>query len=117
MSTTFWTCLNCNEAVESRFEVCWNCQHDRTGIVPSNFTDFEIHDYELKAPLNTITANKFCLACQNDLTYVGTKRFHSGPYAGPLWTELLSPSTVLEMFYCPACGRVEFFVKPTDFGQ
>jgi len=113
VSKTFWTCLNCNEEIESKFEVCWNCQHDRTGVVPPNFSDLEIQDYALKAPLNAITAEKFCLACQNNLMYVGTKRFHSGPYAGPLWTELLSPSTVLEMFFCPACGRVEFFSQAT----
>lgn len=25
-----WTCPECSEEVESDFELCWNCQHNRT---------------------------------------------------------------------------------------
>ena len=113
MSTTFWTCLNCNEAVESRFEVCWNCQHDRTGILPPNFSDLEIEDRAEKERLNAKAYDKYCLACQTILTYEGTKRFHSGPALGALgdWAELLIGQTALKMYFCPACGRVELFMQ------
>ena len=33
----FWICVNCNEKVEEQFEVCWNCQHDRSGSLPQRF--------------------------------------------------------------------------------
>ena len=110
MSKTFWTCTNCNEEVESQFEVCWNCQRDRAGAVPPNFSDLEIEDHVQKASLNAITREKSCLACQNNLTYVGKRRFHSEPCVGPMWNELFVDLTELEMFLCPACGRVEFFM-------
>jgi|SRR6185436_862945 len=111
MSKTFWTCLNCNEEVESNFEVCWNCQHDPTGTVPPNFSDLEIEDRAEKERINAKQYDKYCLACQTILTYEGTKRFHSGPSWGAFgdWAELLIGQTALEMYFCAACGRVELF--------
>src|ERR1700752_2034839 len=114
MSKTFWTCENCNEEVESQFEVCWNCQHDRTGVVPPNFSDLEIEDQANKTSLNIVWAEKFCLACQNNLTYVGKGNFHTGPCAGDLVTQLLSDLLEVQMFFCPTCARVEFFMITTD---
>ena len=64
MSKTFWTCTHCNEEVESQFEVCWNCQRDRTGLVPPNFSDLEIEDRAEKTFLNAKTSDKYCLACR-----------------------------------------------------
>jgi hypothetical protein len=110
MSKTFWTCLNCNEEVESQFEVCWNCQRDRTGVVPPSYSDLENEDHPLIAPLNAITRDQFCLACQNNLTYVGSQKLHSGICYGIVWNELAGNQIELEMFFCPACGRVEFFM-------
>ena len=113
MSKTFWTCENCNEEVESQFEVCWNCQRDRTGAVPPNFADLEIEDRAEKERLNAKQYDKYCLACQNPLTYEGTRNFHSGPNWGAFGNlaELLVGQTALEMYSCPACGRVEFFMQ------
>jgi hypothetical protein len=116
MSKTFWTCTNCNEEVESQFEVCWNCQRDRTGTIPPSFSSLEIEDRAEKERLNAKEYDKYCLACQTLLEYAGTKRFHSGPSWGALgdWAELLIGQTALEMFFCPACGRVEFFMQATS---
>ena len=116
MSKTFWTCSNCNEEVESQFEVCWNCQRDRTGAVPPKFADLEIEDRVEKARLNAKEYDKYCLACQTKLTYEGIKNFHSGPNWGALGdlAELLVGQTLLEMYFCPACGRVEFFMGGTN---
>jgi len=109
----FWTCLNCNEEVDGRLDVCWNCQRDRTGAVPPSFSNLEREDHGL-GPLNEVFKEKFCLACQNDLTYVGKRRFHSEPCAGPILNELFGDMTELELFFCPACGRVEFFMLGTN---
>ena len=116
MSKTFWTCTNCNERVESLFEVCWKCQRDRTGAVPPNFSDLEIQDRAEKERLNAKQYDKYCLACQTILTYAGTKRFHSGSALGALgdWAESLIGQTFLEMYFCHTCGRVELFMQATD---
>ncbi len=116
MSKSVWNCRNCNEEIESQFEVCWNCQHDRSGTVPPKFSNLEIEDRDEKARLNAKEYDKYCLACQNLLTYVGRKSFHSGPSLGALgdWAELLVGQTALEMYFCPACGRVEFFVPGSN---
>lgn len=113
MSENYWTCLNCNENVENQYEVCWNCHQDRTGVVPPGFSNVEIEDRDEKARLNEKEYDKYCLACQNLLTFAGTKRFHSGPSLGFLgdWAELLVGQTALELYYCPACGRVDFYVE------
>ena len=115
MSKTFWTCTNCNEEVESWLEICWNCQRDRTGIVPSSIFNLNIEDRAEKQRFNAKEYNKYCLACQTLLRYEGTKRFHSGPVWGALgdWAESLIGQTALEMYFCPACGRVELFKQGT----
>jgi|ERR1041384_160063 hypothetical protein len=84
MSKTFWTCLNCHEEVESRFEVCWNCQRDRTGVVPPNFSDLEIEDRAEKTFLNARTSDKYCLACQAILEYVAMRTLVIGLIASSL---------------------------------
>ncbi len=117
MSKTFWSCLNCNEEVESQFEVCWNCQRDRTGLVPPNFSDLEIEDRAEKTFLNAKTSDKYCLACQAILTYAGTTRIQQGP-TGELVSDivelLLGLPIPVEMYCCPACGRVELFMQRTN---
>lgn len=108
----FWTCLNCNEEIDSRLEVCWNCQRDRSGVVPPSFSDLAVDDHG-QGNLNAVFKEKFCLACQNNLTYLGKRRFHSDPYSGSILDAFFDERTELEMFFCPACGRVEFFMLGT----
>ncbi len=110
----FWTCQNCNEQIESNLEVCWNCQHDRSGTVPPSFASLEIADRAQKEALSDKWQIKQCIGCHNRLTYVGTKDFHEGPRLGLFGDlgEFFVSQTKLEMYYCPTCGRVEFFVPP-----
>jgi len=115
MSKTFWTSTTCNEEVESQFEVCWNCQRDRTGAVPPNFSDVEIEDRAQKTFLNARTSDKYCLACQTILTYAGTTRIQQPP-TGELSSDIVEllmglATQQLETYYCPACGRVELFIQ------
>lgn len=107
MSKQYWTCLNCNEQVESQFEVCWNCQHDRTGVVPPSYSSLEMVDHApARAP------EKYCLGCQDPLTYIGLRRLRSGDYPPPIpdLVELFLDRTDVEMYFCQGCGRVEFFM-------
>lgn len=53
-----------------------------------------------------------CPRCQTALEYVGTKRFHEGTMWGVLGNlgELFVNREYLDLYACPRCGRVEFFI-------
>lgn len=38
---TFWTCPNCHEQVEDHLEACWNCQHNRHGVLVEDLSSSE----------------------------------------------------------------------------
>lgn len=54
-----------------------------------------------------------CPRCQLALDFVGTRHFHEGTRAfdvmGGLW-ELFKNRERFDVYVCPRCGRVEFFV-------
>jgi hypothetical protein len=54
-----------------------------------------------------------CVRCATKLDYVGTKRFHEGTRWGVLGDlgELFVNRESFDVFVCPRCGRVEFFVE------
>jgi hypothetical protein len=53
-----------------------------------------------------------CARCAKNLDYVGTKRFHEGTRFGVLGDigELFVKREQFDVYVCPRCGRVEFFV-------
>jgi hypothetical protein len=53
-----------------------------------------------------------CARCATNLDYVGTKRFHEGTRYGVLGDigELFVKREQFDVYVCPRCGRVEFFV-------
>ena len=53
-----------------------------------------------------------CTRCEVKLEYVGTKAFHEGTRWGVLGDlgELFVKKERLDFYYCPRCGRVEFYV-------
>ena len=54
-----------------------------------------------------------CPRCRVTLDFVGTRHFHEGTRAfdvlGGLW-ELFKNRERFDVYVCPRCGRVEFFV-------
>ena len=54
-----------------------------------------------------------CPRCQTTLDYVGTRKFHEGTRAfdflGGVF-ELFKHREHFDVYVCPRCGRVEFFV-------
>jgi hypothetical protein len=60
------------------------------------------------APLPSMT----CVRCEADLDFVGTKKFQEDS-AGGVWGafgELFAKRQRFDVYACPRCGRVEFFV-------
>ena len=53
-----------------------------------------------------------CLRCQIPLTYAGTKKFHEGTRWGLMGDlgELFVNKENFDVYHCPHCGKVEFFV-------
>jgi hypothetical protein len=72
---------------------------------------------EEKEFLNEKVRSKNCLRCDVVLTYAGRKDFHEGVKLGALGdlAELFVGQTKVEMYVCPNCLRVEFFVSDSNF--
>jgi hypothetical protein len=53
-----------------------------------------------------------CSSCKVSLQYAGTKKFHEGTRWGILGDvgELFVNKETFDVYYCPKCGKVEFFV-------
>lgn len=73
----------------------------------------DAEDVQRKAFLNEKFRSKDCLRCNVTLRYAGRKEFHEGMKLGALgdFAELFVPQVALEMYACPNCLRVEFFVS------
>lgn len=56
--------------------------------------------------------NIACSSCKVTLAYAGTKKFHEGTRWGLLGDlgELFVNKETFDVYYCPKCGKVEFFV-------
>jgi len=98
------TCPNCNAAVDSELLFCPSCQHE-LGInsVPSN-------------PSNNEEYRKMdCLRCKIPMVFKGNFKFHEGIRYGVFGDlfELMTNRESFDIFYCPDCGKVEFYI-PRD---
>ena len=103
-----WKCSKCQESVDESFDVCWNCGTSQDGVEDPSFQSAPPPREHAAAPVNPIS----CPRCTRNLDYVGTKRFHEGTNWGVLGElgELFVKRERLDVYVCPRCGRVEFFV-------
>lgn len=92
-----WTCSKCGEQHEDNFNACWKCS-DQTQ--PEDAARLEEPD-----PIR-------CPRCDTVLDYVGNKRFREGGGWGVLGDlgELFARRERFDVYVCPRCGRVEFFI-------
>lgn len=117
-----WQCVKCREKLEDSFNVCWNCGTSRDGTEDPSFVKVddmppEPHDVAptSEAPPMKPRAEKSpisCPRCDRKLDYVGSKVFHEGTRWGVLgdFAELFVNKERFDVYCCPRCGRVEFFV-------
>ena len=107
-----WICPKCRESVEEDFDVCWKCGTTREGLENPEFETVETDEGRASTavanPANPIS----CTRCNQALEYVGRKRFHEGTNWGALGElgELFVKREHFDVYVCPRCGRVEFFV-------
>lgn len=89
-------CPNCKAEVEDNFELCWNCNYSFTENTIVYFKEDSKNNKELD-----------CLRCKSRMVYTGEYKFHEGPI--PIF-ELLQNRETYDLFACPQCGKVEFFI-------
>jgi hypothetical protein len=122
-----WQCTKCGENLEDSFDLCWNCGTSRDGTEDPNFrkADDVVPETELKLTAKEVEvigergerSPMLCPRCDQPLGFVGTKKFHEGFRWGILGdlAELLENREWFDVYCCPRCGRVEFFV--TGIGE
>lgn len=133
-------CPNCKTEVEDSFDLCWNCRYsfsdqkvleneDYVLVCPkcSAVIDTSLHycpncRYDL-TELSNQTGIKLpspkhldCLRCKVPLDYLGNFEFHEGARYGALGNlfELLTNKESFDLYSCPNCGKVEFFLPGFD---
>jgi hypothetical protein len=109
-----WRCTNCNEEVGEEFNACWSCGTGRDGTPNPTFQKVQDAPQEEPEYLEGEVRHPIaCARCERQLTFIGTKKLHEGTRAwdvlGGLW-ELFKNREHFDVYMCPRCGRVEFFV-------
>jgi len=100
-------CPNCNSEIEENFQLCWNCNYSLT-----ENRIIEVKDLTLKEGNREVD----CLRCKIPLIFSGKFDFHEGPRIGALGNifELFVNKEKFDLYVCPKCGKVEFFIPLND---
>jgi Zn finger protein HypA/HybF involved in hydrogenase expression len=87
-------CPNCSSEVEDHFDLCWNCNY--------SFSENQILEME-----DSVEGGRelTCLRCEVRMKYTGNYKFHEGFLTG-----VFTNKETFDLYLCPKCGKVEFFV-------
>lgn len=94
-------CPNCTAEIIENFEVCWNCNY--------SFAEKQVVSYQEDIPKGK---DINCLRCHVKLLYSGNYKFHEGAklgFFGNLLEAFVNRES-FDLYVCPKCGKVEFFV-------
>ncbi|MCB1093119.1 MAG: hypothetical protein KDL87_16390 [Verrucomicrobiae bacterium] len=97
-----WTCRACGAVVDDDdWDACWKCS------APKNASAEEIETVR-----NRRSKVLTCHRCDSRLEYAGTKRFHEGSRLGVFGdlAELFVKRESYDVYFCPTCGKVEFYI-------
>ena len=105
-----WKCEVCDTNVDDNtWTECWKCGTLRT-LDPAAL---KLRRAEVTARLKK-ARNLGCTRCDAPMRFLGTKRFHEGTRQFGFWLgdlgELFVHREAFDVFACPVCGKVEFFV-------
>ncbi|AXK70857.1 hypothetical protein DWG18_00170 [Lysobacter sp. TY2-98] len=102
-----WTCPRCGTQNDADYALCASCGARPDGSINPAMAE--------TAPGGRVLD---CLRCGRPMTFRGSQRFHEGSQAAPFLLgglgELLVNRQTFDVFACPGCGKVEFFVDPAD---
>ena len=97
-------CPNCETEIEPGFEICWKCRY--------SFADHKIIETVI-AGQNHFEGAINCLRCGVPMVYAGQRKIQDRIH----WTtvgnlfELLSNMDSFDLYVCPKCNKVEFFLS------
>jgi len=122
------TCPNCKSEVEDNFEMCWNCQYSFIDDKVIDTADFKlvcpgcktvVEETMLYCPVCQFDLSKYqvvkkevndkiieCSRCNVSLIFHGKYDFQEGMLTSALFTNRVS----FDLYVCPKCRKVEFFV-------
>lgn len=130
-------CPNCKSEVEDNFDICWNCQFSFFDNEVLNENDFELVCPACKSEVDPKLrfcpyckcdlkeGNKLekmgipgpvkqinCFRCQIPMSFNGNFKFHEGTRMGAMGDifELFTNRESFDLYFCPKCGKVEFFL-------
>lgn len=130
-------CPKCKSEVEDNFDICWNCQYsfEEKRVVESDEfkttcpkcnmiiePDFEFCPncfYKLGLDSVPRTSKSYegplknkCLRCSIPMFFKGNFKFHEGTRVGAIGNifELLTNRESFDLYFCPKCGKIEFFL-------
>lgn len=132
-------CPQCSAETEDGFELCWNCNYsfaaatvlqneDFSTICPKCQTEVNAGDKacpncntdlesisKKRIKNNTEIRNINCLRCAIPMAFGGNYKFHEGARMGVLgdFFELFVNKESFDLYTCPKCGKVEFFIPIT----
>lgn len=131
-------CPRCKSEVEDNFDMCWSCQYSFPEDRVFKESDFELQcpacntviDQNLKFcpvcnhDLNSISENNHnlnsgrvaeidCLRCKIPMINNVNSNLHEGSGIGAIGEllELVSNRESFDVYFCPKCGKVEFFLS------
>lgn len=134
-------CPNCNSECEDSFDLCWNCQYsfsEKRIIQNPEFSEVCPHckievdsSYEFcpncrhKLGLNCLPSDPTayegrlkidCLRCKTPMYFKGNSKFHEGTRIGALGNlfELMTNRESYDLYFCPKCGKIEFFLPANE---
>jgi len=91
-------CPNCNAESDDNFDLCWNC----------NYSFVENQVVEIKEIVKG-SREIDCMRCAVPMLFSGNFKFHEG------WnTGFFGNKESFDLYVCPKCGKVEFFVPLED---
>ena len=107
-----WLCSKCGESIEDTFDTCWKCGTSWDGVKDSEGKADPPDEVPASATEPKTGDPIACARCNQTLQYVGRKRFHEGANWGVFGEigELFVKREHFDVYVCPRCGRVEFFV-------
>jgi hypothetical protein len=112
-----WKCPVCSSTVEDdSWTECWRCGSQRSLDAKA----VERESAALAAKIEK-ARSRDCLRCDTPLRFLGTKKFHEGTRQWGFWLsdlgELFVHREHFDVFACPTCGKVEFFVEGLHDGD
>lgn len=99
-------CPACKAEVDGKLKFCPYCKTDLNVIIENSVN--RIENASVPGPVKEIE----CLRCRVAMSYNGNFRFHEGTRMGAFgdFFELFTNRESFDLYFCPQCGKVEFFL-------